>query len=125
MAQPGLKFLDGILLEGGLQPTIQDETPIDTSGSQQICQSSQEQLLEGGIAVPDHQASARKGHGSVFSSLFQLVVPGSQTKQQMVPHLRSEQAKPIPPIENLQNGNAKNDQALPSARGVDHIRKFQ
>ena len=70
---------------------------------------------------PDHQAGGRKGPGSVLCILLKPVVLGSQTKQQMAPHLRSEQTKPVPQIGNLQNGNAKNDQALPSARGMGHM----
>ena len=78
------------------------------------------QLHEGGIAVPDHQGGGRKGCGSVLCSHLKPVLPGSQNKQQMVPHHRSEQAKPVPQI-----GNARNNQALPLAGGVGYILAFQ
>ena len=47
MAQPGFKSSGGLHLAGGLQPTVQDEAPIDqvTSDSQRIRQSSQEPCI--------------------------------------------------------------------------------
>ena len=43
----------------------------------------------------------------------------------MAPHPRSEQTKPVLQIGNIQDGNARNNQALPSGGGVGHILGFQ
>ena len=37
--------------------------------------------------MPDHQTGGRESHGSVLSSLLQLVVPSSQIEEQMAPIL--------------------------------------
>ena len=127
MAQPRFKSSGGLHLEERLQPPIQDEAPIDqvTYDNQWIRQSSQEQLLEGGIVVTDHQTGGRKSSDSVLSSLLQPAVHSSQTKQQMASHLRSEQTQSFPQIRNFQNGNSRDNQTLPSTGGVSHILGLQ
>ena len=123
MAQPGFKSSGDLHLEGRLQPPIQDETPIDqvTYDNQWIRQSSQEQLLEGGIAVPDCKTGGRKSSGSVLSCLLQPAVHSSQTKQQMGSYLGSEQTQSFPQLRDFQNGNSRDNQTFPPTGGVDHI----
>ena len=108
MAQPGFKSSGGLHLEGRLQPSIQDEASIDqvASDNQWIRQSSQEQLLEGGIAVLDHQPGGRE------SSEF--IVPKLNNKRRKKRHLRPEQTQSFPRIGNFQNENSRDNQTLPS-----------
>ena len=113
MAPPEFISSGGLHLEGRLQPPVQDETPIDqvTSDNQCICQPSQEQLLEGGVAVSDYQTGGRESSGShPFTT---------------VPYFRSEQTQSFPQIRNFQDGNSRDNQTLPSTGGVGHILGFQ
>ena len=127
LAQPGFKSSGGLHFEGRLQPPIQDEAPIDqvSSDSQRICQSSQKQVLEGGVAVPDCKTSHRKSSGSGFSCLLQPAVHSSQTKQQMASNLGFEQTQSFPPLRNLKNGNSRDHPNFPSKRRMGHIAGFQ
>ena len=127
MAQPGFKSSGDLYLEGRLQPPVQDETPIDqlTDDNQRIRQSSQEQLPEGGIAVPDCKTGGRKSSGSVFSCLLQPAVHSSQTEQQMASNLGFEQTQSFPPIGDFQNGNSRDNQTFPSTGRVGHIAGLQ
>ena len=95
MAQPGFISSGDFHLEGRLQPPVQDEAPIDqvTCDNHWIHQSSQEQLLEGDIAVPDCKTGGGKSSGSVLSCLLQLAVHSFQTEQQMASHLGSDQTQ--------------------------------
>ena len=86
LAVPEFKSKDGLHLERGISATLQDGTTSDkvTSNYQQICNS------------PDTKTGDRKGHGTVFPGLLQQVVLGSQTKQQMEAHIRSEHSDIVP-----------------------------
>ena len=84
MAPPGFKSSGGLHFEGRLQPPVQDETPIDqvTSDNQCICQPSQEQLLERGVAVSDYQTGGRevvvRSSLAFYNRLFIVLKPNNK-----------------------------------------------
>ena len=88
-----------------------------------LTKSSQEQLLEGGFAIPDYKTGGRESSGSVLSCLLQPAVHNSQTAQQMASHLGFEQS--FPPVRDFQNGNSRDNQTFPSTAGVGHIARLQ
>ena len=60
-----------------------------------------------------------------YPTVFQPTIFGPKTKQQVETHSRSEQVKSLPQGGEIQTGNTRNHQNLPSTRGVGHIHRFQ
>ena len=90
-----------------------------------LCTSPQEQLPVGGIASADRQKCSGASTEPNISRAFQPTVFGSKTKQQVETHSRPVQVKSLSQGGEIQNGNTRNHQNLPSARGVGHIHRLQ
>ena len=124
-----LKYVKGANsnFESGLHPFFSDlaKTHKISHSCKLLCQSSQEQLPDGGITSAYRQKCSRACPQSNFSGIFQPTFSGPQTKQQMETHLRSEQTKPLSQGGEIQNGNAGNHQDIPPIRVVGHFNRFQ
>ena len=114
-------------LKRRLYPTFQDQTKTYQRPfySERLCTCSQERLPEGGIAGSVGQKCCRKGQPTQVSSLFQQVVFGSQTKQQMEANLRPECPQQIFEDGHFQDGDPGNHTDIPQTRRVGHVHRFQ
>ena len=103
-----------------LHPTFPEQTKLDkvTDNHQLLCTSSQEPLPVGGIAPGIGQKSS-------ISGFLQLAIFGPKTKQQMETYTRSAQSQQIPQGRKIHNGDTRNNQYLPTDRGVGHVHRFQ
>ena len=60
-----------------------------------------------------------------ISGVFQLVIFGSQTQQQMRTNTRPAQSQSIPQGSKIQDGNTENHQNIPPTGGVGDLNKLQ
>ena len=86
-----------------------------------MCQSLQEQLLEGGFVFHYRGTGSQKGRGLVLPGLLQPVVSGSKIKQQVEAHPGSEHPEIVSPNRILQDGNPRDHKILPSTWRVGHF----
>ena len=73
---------------------------------------------------PVEQKHSRTGQKSRIPGFLQPTFLGPKAKQPMETHTRSEQSKPIPQGEEIQNGNTGNHQIVPPRRGVGHLSRL-
>ena len=127
LAGSGCRSESNSNFERGLHPPLSDPTkPHKISHSRKLlCQSSQEQLPDGGITSAYRQKCSRACPQSNISGVFQPAFSDPQAQQPMETHLRSEQTKPLSQGGEIQNGNARNHQDVPPIRGVGHLNRFQ
>ena len=90
-----------------------------------LCQSPQEQLPAGGITSAYGQKCNRTGPQSNISRVFQPTFSGTQTQQQVEAYTRPKQTKSFPQGGEVQNGDTRNHQDIPPARGVGHLSRLQ
>ena len=93
-------------------------------GHKLLCQSSQEQLPDGGITSAYRQKCGRTGSQPDLP-FFQPAVFGTQTQQQVETHTGPKQTESVPQGGEIQNGDTRNHQNIPPARGVGHLDRFQ
>ena len=58
-------------------------------------------------------------------SFFQQIVLSPKAQQQVEAHFGSEQSESLPQDGEIQNGDTRNHQDIPSARGVGHLNRLQ
>ena len=114
-------------LEGTLHPPFPNPTKSYKVSDchKPLCQSPQEQLPVGGITSTYGLKRSRTGPQSDISGVFQSTLSSPKTQQQMEANTGSEQIKPLPQGEEIQNGDTRNHQNIPPARGVGHLRRLQ
>ena len=117
----------GTNLEGGLHSTIQISPKLDqaTNHCEWLCLCPKEHLSAGGSAATLGQKCYRKGQTTKFSSLFQPLVSGTETKQQMEANPRPKCPKQIFEGGYFQNGNSRDHTDISAPRGVGHVHRFQ
>ena len=113
--------------ERGLYPPLPDPTQTlkVTYSHKPLCQSPQEQLPVGGITSAYRQKCSGAGPQSNISGFLQPTVLSPQAQQQVAAYLRPEQPKSFSPNGEIQDGNTRNHQNIPSKRGVGHLSRFQ
>ena len=114
-------------LERGLNPPLSDlAKPHKVSHCHKpLCQSPQEQLPAGGITSAYGQKCNRAGPQSNISRVFQPTFCGTQTQQQVEAYTRPKQTKSFPQGGEVQNGDTRNHQDIPPARGVGNLSRLQ
>ena len=114
-------------LTGRVQPTLQDETTSDkvTPSGQWLWKPSQKQLSEGGFALPVTEKGGRKGHGSILTSLLQLVIPSPKTPEPVETNFRPKHLKFVSESGHVQTGNTRDHQALLAGGRLGHIPGLQ
>ena len=127
MAGSRCRSQSGSNTERGLHPSLPDPAKSDkvSFSRKLLCQSSQEQLPVRGITSAYRQKCGRIGPQSSISGVFQLAFSSTETQQQMEAHFRSEQIEVFPQNGEIQNGDTRNHQDIPPARGVGHLDRFQ
>ena len=110
-------------LERGLHPPLSDPAkPHKVSHChKQLCQSPQEQLPAGGITSAYGQKCNRTGPQSNIFWVFQPAFSGTQTQQQVEAYTGPNQTKSFPQGGEVQNGDTRNHQDIPPARGVGNL----
>ena len=123
LASTGCKSSGGVYPERGLHPSIQTETSIDKVpfGSQWLCQSGKEPVLERSLTQSNEQVGSRKGGCQVVSSILQQAFPCPQTKQKMETNLGSESVELVPQYQYIQDGNPGINPVILTDRGMGHI----
>ena len=113
--------------ERGLHPPLSDPTQSHkvSHSRKLLCQSSQEQLPVRSITSAYKQKRRRAGPQPNFSGVFQPTISSSKTQQPVETYSRSEQAESLPQDGEIQNGDTRNHQNIPPARGVGHFHRFQ
>ena len=71
------------------------------------------------------QKRRRAGPQPNFSAVFQPTISSPKTKQPVETYSRSEQAESFPQDGEIQNGDTRNHQDIPPARGVGHFHRYQ
>ena len=114
-------------LERRVHSTLQGQTQTHKASNhcKRLCTCSQERLPDGSIAFAYGQKCGGEGPSSGLSSLFQSVVPGTQTKQPMETNFRPQCPQQIFASRHLQNGNPREYQNISKARGVGNFHRFQ
>ena len=127
VARARCKPKDGLHFEGGLCPTVQNETPSDQVSSHQkwLRKPGTKLFSDRGVARLDREVGSRKSGSTDLPVLLQPVVPGPKAQQQMETHFRPQSVKCISPNKHIQNGNSGNHQSLFTERGVGHVAGFQ
>ena len=112
--------------ERGLHPPLSDPVKSHkvSHGHKLLCQSSQEQLPDGGITSAYRQKCGRTGSQPDLP-FFQPAVFGTQTQQQVETHTGPKQTESVPQGGEIQNGDTRNHQNIPPARGMGHLDRFQ
>ena len=115
---PGLKVW--------LHPPIPKQaSPIKApNGHKPLCEPPQEQLPVGGFASAYFQKCGGTGTKPKISGIFQQALLGTQTQQQMEAHPRFEQSESLSKSGEVQDGNTRNHQNFPSARGMGHLNRL-
>ena len=127
LAGSGCRSESGSNPERGLHPPLSDPAKsYKVSHCRKLlCQSPQEQLPVGGITSAYRQKWNRAGTQSDITRVFQQAICSPQTQQQMETHFRPEQTEPLPQNGKIQNGDTRNYQNVPPARGVGYLDRFQ
>ena len=127
LALSGFKSKGSVHTNGRVFPTLQSKTPLVkvTGHSQSLRKSGQKQKPKRLLTGPDPKTGGRKGVDHVIPGFLQPVISGSKAQQQMATHSRPKSTELVPSINLLQDGNARDHQALPSTRGVGHLAGFQ
>ena len=112
--------------ETGLHPPLLDlaKSHKISHSRKLLCQSSQLQLPVRGITSAYRQKHRRTGPKSNLSGFLQPTILSSKT-QQIETHLRLEQVKSFPQDGKIQNGDTRNHQDIPPARGVGYFDRLQ
>ena len=94
MARARCKPQGGLHLEGGLCPTIQNETTSHTVSSHQkwLCKSGKKPGSIRGLNCLERKVGSRKGCRTDLPVLLQPVVLGPKTQQQVETHFRPQSA---------------------------------
>ena len=113
--------------ERELHPPLSDPAKSHkvSHGHKLLCQSSQEQLPVRGITSAYRQKCRRTGPQPDLPRVFQLAVFGTQTQQQVETHTGPKQTESVPHGGEIQDGDTRNHQNIPPARGMGHLDKFQ
>ena len=126
LAGAGGRSESGSNFERGLPPPLPD--PILThkvSHSRKLlCQSSQGELPDGGIASAYRLKCSGTSSESKVTRVFQPAFSSSETKQQVETYLRPEQTKSLPQGGEIQDGDTGNHQVIPPTRGMGHIHRL-
>ena len=95
--------------ERGLHPALSDPAKSHkvSHGHKLLCQSSQEQLPDGGITSAYRQKCCRTGSQPDLPRVFQLAVFGTQTQQQVETHIGPKQTESVPQGGEIQNGDTR------------------
>ena len=91
------------------------------SGSEWLCKPGQEPVSKRGINRSDAKVGSRKSGGPVITSLLQPVVLSTQTKSKVETVFGSKPIKSVSLPRNFQNGNPRNNQIVPTTRGVGDL----
>ena len=112
MAGSGGRSESSLDPERGLHPPLSDPAKLGKVPKHHklLCQSPQEPLPGGGITSAYGQKLSRAGEQSKVSGIFQQVIFGPQTQQQMETYTASEQSTSIPQGSKIQDGNTGNHQ---------------
>ena len=113
--------------ERGVHPPLSDPAQSHkvSHSRKLLCQSSQEQLPVRGITSAYRQERRRVGPQPNFSGVFQPTISSSKAQQPVETYSRSEQAASFPQDGEIQNGDTRNHQDIPPARGVGHFHRFE
>ena len=113
--------------EGGLHPPLSDPAKSRkvSHSHKLLCQSPQEQLPDVGITSAYRQKCCGTGSQPDLPRVFQPAVFGTQTQQQVETHTGPKQTESVPQGGDIQNGDTRNHQSIPPARGVGHLDRFQ
>ena len=127
MARARCKPQGGLHLEGGLRPTVQNETTSDMVSSHQkwLCKSGKKPGSVRGLNCLEREVGSRKGCRTDLPVLLQPVVPGPKTQQQVETHFRPQSAKCLSPNKHLQDEKPGDYQGLLTQKGVGHVTGFQ
>ena len=127
LAGSGCRSKSSTDLERGLHPPLLDQAesfPVSHCGKF-VRQSPQEQLPVGGIAAAYRQKRCRTSSKSNISRFFQPALLGAKTQQQMEADIRSKQSQYLPKSGQIQDGDSRNHQNIPPARGVGNLGRLQ
>ena len=127
LAGSGCRSKSSTDLERGLHPPLLDQTesfPVPHC-RKFVRQSPQEQLPVGGIAAAYRQKRCRTSSKSNISRFFQPALLGAKTQQQMEADIRSKQSQYLPKSGQIQDGDTRNHQNIPPARGVGNLGRLQ
>ena len=110
----------------GLHPPLPEQASSikAPNGHKPLCEPPQEQLPVGGFASAYFQKCGGTGTKPKFSGIFQQAFLGTQTQQQMEAHPRFEQSESLSKSGEVQDGNTRNHQNFPSARGMGHLNRL-
>ena len=126
LAGAGGRSESGSNFERGLSPPLPDPTQTHkvSHSRKLLCQSSQGQLPDGGIASAYRQKFSGTSSKSKVTRVFQPAFSSSETKQQVETYFRPEQAKSLPQGGEIQDGDTGNHQVIPTTRGMGHIHRL-
>ena len=113
-------------LERRLHPAFQSQTQAYKAGhhNQRLYPKNQKTSSETRTSVLIGQKRGRKGQANQISSLFQSLVLGPQTKQQMATNPRSQCPQQIFEDGYVQNGNPREYKNISRSGGVGHLNRF-
>ena len=127
LARNGCRSENSSNPERGLHPPLSDlvKSHEVSHGHKLLCQSSQEQLPDGGITSAYRQKCHRSGSQPDLPRVFQPAVFGTQAQQQVETHTGPKQTESVPQSGEIQNGDTRNHQNVPPAKGVGHLYRFE
>ena len=89
-----------------------------TSGSEWLCKSGQEPVPKRGIDRSNAKVGSRESGCPVISSLLQ-VIPSAKAQSKVETDFGPKSTKSVSLPRNFQNGDPRNNQIVPTTRGVD------
>ena len=127
MGSPGFQSKSNHHTEGGLYSSIPVQTPLNkvSDCNKPLPQLSQAVLPFRGTVSADNQECSRTGRKSKLTGFLQPAIFGTQTQQPVETGPGPEHLEHLFKHRVVQDGDPRDNQNLPTGRGVGHIHRFQ
>ena len=111
----------------GLHPPLPVQTKSNqvTNCHKQLCQSTETVQPFGGTVSADEQKCCKIGSKPKLTGFLQPPIFGTQTQQPVEIYPGPEHLEHLPKHRVVQHGDPRNNENLPTARGVGHLHRLQ